>query len=228
MNPLDFSKFEVITFDCYGTLIDWETGILAALRPILSAHGGNLADSEILSLYSELEPAAQNPYRRYRDVLTQVARGFASRLGFPISDSEAKSVPDSLKNWLPFPDTNESLEKLQTRYKLAIISNIDDDLFATTARHFTVSFDNVITAEQTKAYKPALAPFQLALKRINLVSEKILHAGQSIHHDVLPAQSLGLSTVLVTRRGFGATRPAAGEPDLRVPDLQTLAKVAVG
>lgn len=228
MNPLDFSRFEVITFDCYGTLIDWETGILAALRPILSAHGGNLTDSEILSLYSELEPAAQNPYRRYRDVLTQVARGFGSRLGFPISDSEADSVPDSLKNWLPFPDTNESLEKLQTRYKLAIISNIDDDLFATTARHFTVSFDNVITAEQTKAYKPSLAPFQLALKRINLVSEKILHAGQSIHHDVLPAQSLGLSTVLVTRRGFGATRPAAGEPDLRVPDLQTLAKLAVG
>jgi 2-haloacid dehalogenase len=224
---LDFDRFKVITFDCYGTLIDWETGLLDAIRAILRSHNVSLSDGQILEMYSELEPKAQKPYRRYRDVLASIVRDFGDRLGFPVSGAEAQSLPESLKNWLPFPDTNAALEKLKTKYQLAIISNTDDDFFAATSRHFKIKFDEVVTAEQAKAYKPSLAPFELALRRLGLPREQVLHAGQSIHHDVLPAKSLGLATVLVERRGFGATKPAEGEPDLRVPDLQTLAGLAV-
>jgi 2-haloacid dehalogenase len=224
---LDFDQFKVITFDCYGTLIDWESGLLAAIRPILRAHGMNLSDVQILQVYSELEPKEQNPYRRYREVLSNVVRGFGERLRFSVSDAEAESLPESLKNWLPFPDTNAALRRLKTKYKLAIISNTDDDFFAATSRHLGIKFDEVVTAEQARYYKPSLAPFELALRRLGLPREQVLHAGQSVHHDVLPAKSLGLATVLVVRRGFGATIPAEGEADLRVPDLQTLAKLAV-
>jgi len=223
---LDFTRFKAITFDCYGTLIDWESGLLAALRPVLRRPGSNLGDAEILALYSEIEPQAQVPYRRYRDVLAQVARQMADRLGFSISQSEAESLPNSLKDWQPFPDTNAALARLKSRYKLAIISNTDDELFAATSKHFSVRFDEVVTAEQAQAYKPSHAPFRLALQRLGLPQDQVLHVGQSVYHDVLPAQSLGLATVLVQRRGFGAARPAEGIPDLTVPDMQRLAEAA--
>ena len=223
---LDFSPFQALTFDCYGTLIDWETGLLGALRPILHAHGSKLGDDQILALYAELEPLAQNPYRRYREVLAEVVRGFGKRLGFKASEEEARSLPDALKDWPPFPDTVTALKRLQTRYRLAIISNTDDDLFAGTARHLQVQFDQVITAEQARAYKPSLAPFQLALERLGLPKQQVLHIGQSVYHDVVPAKSLGLATVLVRRRGFGATRVTSEKPDLEVPDLQSLAALA--
>lgn len=222
-SPLDFSSFRAITFDCYGTLIDWESGLLAALRQIVGVHGQSVSDEQLLQIYGELEPRYQNPYRPYRDVLANVARGFGERLGFEVSNEEAESLPNSLKDWVPFADTNAALKRLKRRYKLAIISNTDDDLFAATSRHLAVDFYEVVTAEQAGAYKPSLAPFQFALNRLGFPREQVLHAGQSIYHDVLPAKSLGLATVLVQRRGFGATRPTQGEPDLRVPDLQTLA-----
>lgn len=225
--PLDFGGFKAITFDCYGTLIDWETGLLGALRPIAHARGKLLSDREILALYGEIEPKLQNPYQRYREVLEQAALEFGKRLGFAVSEAEAQSLPDSLKNWPPFPDTNAALARLKNRYKLAIISNTDDALIAATLKHFDVRFDEVVTAEQAQAYKPSLAPFQLALKRLGLGHDEVLHAGQSVHHDVLPAQSLGMAMVLVVRRGFGATKPTAGVPDLTVPDLQTFAELAL-
>jgi 2-haloacid dehalogenase len=224
---LTFDRFEVITFDCYGTLIDWETGLLGTLRPILDSHGQRLSDQRILDIYGELEPKAQNPYRKYREVLALVVRGFGERLRFQASEGEVASLANSLGNWKPFPDTVEALEKLKTRYKLAIISNTDDDLFAQTARHLKVKFDDVITAEQAEAYKPSVTMFQLALKRLAVSPKRVLHAGQSVYHDVVPAKSLGMATALVYRRGFGATRPTEGEPDLKVPDMQTLAALAL-
>ncbi len=224
---MDFARFAALTFDCYGTLIDWESGLLSALRPLLRAHGSDLSDQQALQLYGELEPAAQQPYQPYRQVLAAVARGFGARLGFPVSEKEAACLAASLPGWPPFPDTRAALARLKTKYKLAIISNIDDDLFAATARHLGVPFDQVITAQQAGAYKPSPAPFLLALDRLGLARERVLHVGQSLHHDVLPARALGLATVLVYRRGFGATRPAQGEPDLKVPDLQTLAALAL-
>jgi 2-haloacid dehalogenase len=223
---LDFDQFRAFTFDCYGTLIDWESGLLGALRPILSSHGQNLSDKQILETYSELEPRAQNPYRPYRQVLANIVVGFGERLGFQVSRDETQSLPESLKNWQPFPDTVAALKRLKRKYQLAIISNTDDDLFAETAPHLEIAFDQVITAQQASAYKPSVAPFELALQRLGLSRERVLHVGQSVYHDVLPARSLGIATVLVQRRGFGATRPSDAEPDLRVPDMQTLASLA--
>ena len=225
---LDFDRFQALTFDCYGTLIDWERGLLGTLRQLLHSHGRILPDDEILRVYAELEPAAQNPYRRYRDVLIEVVRGFGKRLDFAPSASEAESLPQSMKDWPPYPDTVAALQTLKTKYKLAIISNTDDDLFAGTASHLTVKFDELIKAEQVKAYKPSEAPFRLALQRLGLEPNRVLHVGQSVYHDVLPAKKLGVATVLVYRRGFGATRPTEGQPDLTVPDLRTLAALAVG
>jgi 2-haloacid dehalogenase len=225
---LDWARFEALTFDCYGTLIDWESGLLAALQPLLQAHAKNLSTEQILQIYAQLEPKAQNPYRRYYDVLAQVVHGFGERLGFEVSEDEAHCLPQSVKDWLPFPDTVASLEKLKARYKLAIISNTDDDLFAGTVRHLKVSFDQVITAEQAKAYKPSEAPFRLALERLGLSQDRVLHVGQSMYHDVLPAKTLGMATALVVRRGYGATRAVEGEPDLIVPDLKALACLVCG
>jgi 2-haloacid dehalogenase len=228
---LDLTRFKVLTFDCYGTMIDWETGIFSALRPILAAHDKKIADSALLELYSELELSAeQGEFLRYRDVLQSVVRGFGTRLGFSPSDAEVRSLPDSLPNWQPFPDTVASLRKVKSRYQLAVMSNIDDDLFATTAPKLGVAFDHVVTAQQAGCYKPCMKIFKLAETRIGVSREQWLHIGQSIYHDVIPAQSLGIATVWVNRRsprpGAGAAKAAVAKPDLEVPDLRTLARLA--
>jgi 2-haloacid dehalogenase len=228
---LDLTRFKVLTFDCYGTMIDWETGIFSALRPILAAHNAEIADSALLELYSELElTAEQGEFVRYRDVLQSVVRGFGERLGFLPTDAEVRSLPESLANWQPFPDTVAALRKLKSRYQLAVLSNVDDDLLATSAPKLGVAFDNIITAQQAGCYKPCMRMFKLAEDRIGVNREQWLHVGQSIYHDVIPAQSLGIATVWVNRRsprpGAGAAKAAVAKPDLEVPDLQTLAKMA--
>src|SRR5882724_6514773 len=140
---LNFAQFRLLTFDCYGTLIDWETGIFSALRPILAAHSKTISDSELLTLYSELESdAEQGEFHPYREVLQSVVRQLGKRLAFLPTESEVRSLPDSLPNWLPFPDTIAALGKLEARYQLAVISNVDDELFAPTARRLQVPFDH--------------------------------------------------------------------------------------
>jgi 2-haloacid dehalogenase len=228
---LDFTRFKVLTFDCYGTMIDWETGIFSALRPILARHEKKITDCEVLDLYSELEASAeQGEFRRYRDVLQSVVHGFGERLGFSPTNAELRSLPESLANWPPFPDTVEALRQLKRRCQLAVISNVDDDLFATTAPKLGVAFDQVITAQQAGCYKPCVGIFELAEDRIGVSREHWLHVGQSIYHDVIPAQSLGIATVWVNRPsprpGAGAAKTAAAKPDLEIPDLRTLAEIA--
>jgi len=226
---LNFTQFQVLSFDCYGTLIDWETGIFSALGSILAAHGKSIADAELLKVYSELESEAeQGEFCSYREVLGSVVRGFGERLGFKPTEAQVRSLPDSLASWLPFPDTVAALQKLKARYQLAVISNVDDDLFAATARRLEVAFDHVITAQQARAYKPSLLIFNLAQQRIGVAPARWLHAAQSIYHDVIPARSMGIATVWVNRLsprpGVGAAKAASGQPDLEVPDLKTLAR----
>jgi 2-haloacid dehalogenase len=228
---LNFKQFRVLTFDCYGTLIEWESGIFSALRPILAAHQKTISDAALLETYSELEARAeQGEFRRYWDVLQSVVRGFGDRLGFTPTGAEARSLPESLANWKPFADTVAALRQLKKRYQLAVISNVDDDLFAGSAPRLEVPFDQVITAQQANCYKPCLEMFKLAMKRLGAGPEQILHVGQSIYHDVILAQSLGIATVWVNRPsprpGAGAARAASGQPDLEVPDLKTLAQLA--
>jgi len=225
---LDFSRFELFTFDCYGTLINWEDGILRCLHRVLSAHGQDTDDATILRLYGDFEASAeQGEYRSYREVLQSVGRQFGERLGFVPTVQETGSLPDSLPLWKPWPDTLTALRELQSRFRLAIVSNVDDDLFAATQPQLGVEFDQVITAQQARAYKPSLKIFELALSRVGVPAHRILHVGQSLYHDVLPAQSLGLATVWVNRpsarAGVGAVKAADARPDLQVSSLAELA-----
>src|SRR5215213_5899106 len=153
------------------------------------------------------------------------SRGW-QEVGFEPSPSEVQALPDSVRYWLPFPDTVNALRALKGTYKLAIISNIDDGLFALTARYLEVEFDYIVTAEQAGTYKPSPNNFELALERIGAAPERILHVAESLFHDHAPAKKMGLDTAWIHRRaakgGFGATPPAEAEPDLEVPDLDSL------
>ena len=225
---LDFSQFRVITFDCYGTLINWEPGILGALRPILAAHDANLTDAEILRLYGELEAEAEaGEYRSYREVLGEVVCRLGGRLGFRPSPVEQDSLAESVRGWEPFPDTVAALARLRSKLRLGIVSNIDDDLFAVTEQRLQTKFDFVLTAAQARAYKPSSRNFELAEKRIGASRSEWLHAAQSLYHDVVPAKALGISTVWVNRPSarpnVGAVRQATAQADLEVHSLAELA-----
>jgi 2-haloacid dehalogenase len=229
---MDFSRFSTISFDCYGTLIEWEAGILPVLRRVLGNHGRGIPDSDILALYGEFEAEAESgAYRSYREVLQAVVRSFATRCGFEASAAEIRSLHESVPAWPPFADTVRALRELQKHYKLVVISNIDDDLFGATQKLLGVEFAGVVTAEQAGSYKPSLNNFQMALRRLGISPEELLHVGQSMYHDVVPARSLGISTVWVNRKsarpGVGAVRPAAGRPDLEFPDLASLVRAAL-
>jgi len=227
---LDFKPFEILSFDCYGTLIDWESGILAALAPLLETTGLGAPREEILAAYAMLEAAAERTYRPYKEVLRLVMDGLGERFGFAVDAGTREALVRSLPSWPPFPDTRDALRALGTKYRLAVISNIDDDLFAGTARSLGVEFDWVVTARQVGSYKPSLENFRQALARFGAPGEKVLHVAQSLFHDIAPAGSLGLSTVWVNRRhakpGSGATPPASARPDVEVPDLRALAVLA--
>lgn len=225
---LELNRYKVLTFDCYGTLIDWESGMLSALKSVLSAHQIQLSESAILELFAEFEAdLEQREYRPYKDILAGIVQRFGERLGFTPSAAELTALADSVQHWQPFPDTVEALKTLKQSFKLTIVSNIDDGLFAATAKHLQVEFDWVVTAQQVGSYKPSLNNFKAAIDRMQLPPEQILHVACSTYHDVVPANSLGIATVWVNRRlgksGFGASLPAEGQPDLTVPDLRTLA-----
>jgi len=228
---IDFDSYEILSFDCYGTLIDWETGILAALAPVLARHGRSVLDEALLEAFGELEAGAERPpYRPYAVVLEEVVEGLGRRFGFTPDAAERGVLAASLAGWPPFPDTRDALRALGTKYRLGVISNIDDDLFAGTARSLGVDFDWVVTARQVGSYKPSLENFRQALARFGAPGDKVLHVAQSLFHDIAPARSLGLSTVWVNRRhakpGSGATPPASARPDVEVPDLRALAVLA--
>lgn len=226
---LNFDRFEVLTFDCYGTLIDWETGLWDVLGPILAGHHVTVSADKALELYGELETEAERgPYQNYKTVLRTALEGIGSRLGFTPTPAELQRFAASVKDWPAFPDSPRALQALKKKYKLAIVSNIDDDLFAFSAKRLQVEFDWVVTAQHVRTYKPSSNNFRVAFERIGVPPSRILHVAQSLYHDIGPAKSLALATVWVNRRhgkaGFGATPPAHAQPDLEVPDLQSLAQ----
>ena len=228
---LNFDRFEILTFDCYGTLIDWDAGIRRALAPVLKAHRVEVADETLLDMYAEVESSEEGgDYRNYKTVLTNVLRGIGKRLGFTATEAELKGFANSIREWPPFPDTVVALQALRQRYQLAIISNTDDDLFAATQVHLQTDFDVIITAEQVGAYKPSLNNFNQALERIGRPKEAVLHVAQSIFHDVIPANRLGLANVWVNRRQEAnrwlAEEPELARPEFEVPDLKSLVSAA--
>lgn len=229
---IQYDDFEILTFDCYGTLIDWETGILEALRPVLSNHDITTTDDQVLELYAEVEARLEKQeYQTYRTVLRQVVARLGEAMNFRPSSEEMDVLANSLGSWPAFADTVSSLTALKNKYQLGIISNIDNDLFAATAKTLQVEFDHVITAAQVKAYKPSHKVFDYARELINIPRAKILHVAQSLFHDHVPAKELGYTTVWINRRasveGGGATPPASALPDAEFPDMASFAK-AVG
>jgi 2-haloalkanoic acid dehalogenase type II len=214
--------YDLITFDCYGTLIDWRGGIARAFRDAAGRDGVALDDAAVLALYNEIEPAVEaEPYRRYRDVLAESARRVAARLGWPLPEGRAAFLPQSLPGWTPFPDTNAALERLAAAgYALGLLSNTDDDLLAATRRHLTVPFDMVVTAQQVRSYKPGHGHFQAARGRLG--GRRWLHAAQSYFHDVVPARALGIPVAWINRHGE-ATPPGGATPDREFDTLTELA-----
>lgn len=214
----------LISFDCYGTLVDWETGLLTALRASLPALV--LSDDEILGDFAEIEPQIQaNGYKSYREVLREILFSFAIRCGKTPLDPEA--LANSIASWNTFPETIQALGRLRSEYRLAVLSNIDNDLFAATARRLVVPFDHVITAEDVGAYKPSLRNFEMLLQRTGMTPGEIIHVGESLFHDIAPARALGIKTVWVNRsndRTARASKFVDTKPDLTVCDLNALAE----
>ncbi len=223
---LNFNQFEALSFDCYGTLIDWEAGITPVLKQLVLAHQIDCDERQLLEWFAEFESVAEaGEYQSYKDILRSVIQKLGKQLEFEPTISELESLWMSIQNWQPFPDTIESLKALKQKYRLVIVSNIDDDLFAQTAEQLQVEFDEIVTAQQVKSYKPSLRNFQFTLEKIGLSSDQLLHVAQSVYHDIVPAQQLGLKTVWVNRqqgKAGSATKPATAKPDLEVPDLKTL------
>jgi 2-haloacid dehalogenase len=225
-----FDIYKVLSFDVYGTLINFEQGILRNLKPVLESHNIHLNDEQILQLYGEIEARIQEEeFVKYKEILRKIVLAFGDRFGFTPSSYERDCLVASLGTWKPYPDTVMTLQVLKKKYKLAIISNIDDDLFSLSAKHLNVNFDWVITTEQAKSYKPSEHTFKFAIEKIGISPEKIIHISNSAYHDIIPAKSLGLSTIWVNGRpymaGFGATQPVSGSSDFEVPDLKSLINI---
>ena len=232
MTRIDPTAFDVLTFDCYGTLIDWEAGLLAALRAQLGDAVAGVGDEDLLEAFAGIEHAAQVPYQPYRDVLAQALGELGRRYGTDPGPEQVAAFAASVPDWPAFPDSSEALVRLQTRYRLVPITNCDDDLFAGSAERLGITFDDVVTAQQAGAYKPDERPFRLAFERVGVPRERILHVAQSLWHDHVTAQRLGLTSVWINRRagraGGGATPPAEASPDLELPDMRALADLLVG
>ena len=226
----DFNDIEWISFDCYGTLVDWETGISSVVSSSLESYGIQKTNPEILELFADVEPVVQSSgaFKEYRVVLREVMTLIGDRLGIRVVEDDVDCLSASLPHWPVFPDAGPALHTLKQRYKLAIISNVDDDLFAGSARALGVEFGAVITSQQANAYKPNSRSFELAETVMGVDKARWLHVGESLYHDIEPANRLGIRSVWVNRadRG-GGTRQTNAKPDLTVPDLAALAGILV-
>ncbi len=233
----DFSPFRALSFDCYGTLIDWETGITRALRPWARRHGLNVSDTDVLDVFSATETVVQSehPTMRYPDVLGEVHRRVGARFGADVSPSEAAAFGASVGDWPAFADAADALRRLQTRFALVILSNVDRSSFVRSNRHLAVDFDLVITAEDVGSYKPTARNFEVLLDQVaglGVSPDALLHVAESLYHDHAPAQAIGLRTLWIHRRhavgGFGATPRPRGEvtPDWRFESLAAFADAA--
>jgi len=213
--------YDIITFDCYGTLIDWESGIVNAFRSEAAADGVELDAESIIAAYMDAEPAVEaEQYRPYKEVLRETAQRVAGELGWKIGSERAGFLAASVPKWQPFPDTNLALERLARKFQLAILSNIDDDLLEATLKHLTVRFALTITAEQVRSYKPGLAHFREATARTPGL--RLLHAAQSYFHDVVPTNRLKIPVAWINRKGESIVG-AGVEPTYQLEDLTGLA-----
>jgi 2-haloalkanoic acid dehalogenase type II len=218
------TDFEALSFDCYGTLIDWEAGIAAVLRPWATAHGLQASDEQLLTAYADHEACAEveHPTELYPQILARSLRALGEQLGAPVSDAEADALAGSVPDWPAFPDSPDALARLARRYRLIILSNVDRDSFAGSNARLGVTFTSILTAQDIGSYKPSPRNFDALdaeIARLGVPRAKLLHVAQSLFHDHVPAQAAGLPTVWIDRRhdnpGWGATPapPAGITPD---------------
>lgn len=221
----DLADYDAITFDCYGTLIDWHRGVTEVLQPILQSYDIAVDDDALFEQYLQCEAEVESgEFVPYRDALRQVVRRLGTHYDFTPTNADAERLAESVGRWPPFADTNEALGRLQEDFRLAVVSNVDDDLFHETARHFSISFDEVVTGEQVGRYKPALDPFETTFTRLGVPPNRVLHVAQSVYHDLNPASRLGLACAWVQRYGRRFPDPdPRTSPVVTVPDLATLA-----
>jgi 2-haloalkanoic acid dehalogenase type II len=235
----DFDRVRALSFDCYGTLIDWEAGLVAELGPWAERHGLECSTDELLTAFSRCETEVQreHPGLRYPLVLETALERIAAQLGTTASADERRAFGASVGRWPAFPDSAEALARLHERFRLVILSNIDRESFAASNRRLGVEFDLVITAEEVGAYKPSERSFDALLagvEALGVAPSELLHVAQSLYHDHEPARAAGLRSVWIDRRhdrdGFGATPPPRSEdaaPDWRFPSMSAFADAAL-
>jgi len=235
MTPPPLSNFRALTFDCYGTLIDWETGILSVLRPWADrAAPGRPGDDALLEAFAAAEShhETERPWRPYPEILRLAMGTLADSLGAFCSESDREALARSVGDWPAFPDTPDALRALQSRFRLLVVSNVDHASFARTLPRLGVRLDGLVTADDVRAYKPDLAHFKAAaaiLDSVGVRPDQTLHVAQSLHHDHEPALRLGLATAWIDRRagrsGGGATPPprVPVAPTFRAASLQAFA-----
>lgn len=232
---MKLSQFKVLTFDCYGTLIDWESGMVEALKPLTSRVSPDLTRNQILEAHARHESAQQRwtPARRYRDLLAIVYKRLAEEWRVAASWEECQAYGRSVGNWPAFPDSAEALHYLKQHYKLVILSNVDNESFAASNKKLQVAFDAILTAEDIGSYKPDDRNFRYLLETLAMLGHgrhEILHTAESLFHDHEPANRAGLTSCWIYRRhadsGFGATMAPSEMPkyQFRFTSLMEMAK----
>jgi putative hydrolase of the HAD superfamily len=213
---MGLTDFEALSFDCYGTLIDWETGLAAVLRPWAQAAGLALDDEALLAAFGRHEERAEAEYpgEVYPAILARALRGMGAELGALVTQADESRLAGSVPDWPAFDDSPAALAELARRYRLIILSNVDRASFAGSAPRLAVRFASVLTAQDIGSYKPAQRNFDMLLseaQRLGVGEGRLLHVAQSLFHDHVPAKRAGLPTVWINRRrgraGWGATPP---------------------
>lgn len=232
---MKLTDFKALTFDCYGTLIDWETGMIEGLSPLTSRVSRPLSRDEILEAHARHESSQQlwTPGRPYSQVLASVYKRLAEEWGVAVSYAEQVAYGQSVKNWPAFPDSLGALQYLKKHYKLVILSNVDNESFAASNEKLGVEFDAIYTAEDIGSYKPSDRNFEYMLdklKTLGVEKAQILHTAESMFHDHAPANKHGLASAWIHRRyeqeGFGATMNPGQMPkyDFRFTSMAEMAK----
>ena len=235
----DAGRFDALSFDCYGTLIDWEAGIAAVLSPWARAQGLDLTDEALLTAYSGHEAYAESchPTDAYPVILARSLRELGHELGAQVAEADAERLACSVPAWPAFPDSPAALQALAQRYQLIILSNVGRASLEASHRRLQVTFTSILTAEDIGSYKPDPRNFDALLAevdRLGVPRDRLLHVAQSLFHDHVPAKEIGLPTVWINRRhdrpGWGATpEPAPGvTPDWEFPTMAAFARAAAG
>lgn len=232
---MNLTNFKVLSFDCYGTLIDWETGMFNAYQPLLAKANKSFDQDKILEIHAryEAEQEAKTPTMLYAKLLSVVHAQVADELGVKTTEEENLTFGSSIPAWPAFIDSSSSLQYLKKHYKLVILSNVDRESFKASNKLLQVEFDHIFTAQDIGSYKPNLANFNYMLEQLakeGIKKHEILHTAESLFHDHLPANQVGLASAWIYRRynkqGFGATHPPATIPhyDFKFTSMADMAR----